>query len=323
MTRTRLGFDMGSSSLKVAVCRGEDLRVEQVSVPEGLTDENGELRTRDVPPFLRRVRRELRLPPAPAALVLPRSQTVCRMVAVPPMPAVRMRMNLPEELAGFLQGNLEQYQWRCWACEATAEEKEKGRLPAVAAAMDRRRTAAYQDMFARAGIKVREVLPQEISLLRLTAGREEAVCFVDLGHRRTRVTVVRGDRLRAAKRITLGGRHLDRVVADELGVDAATADAYKRGNHQDILSASSVQALCERIASEIRRSIACYNRLYPAGRLRGVYLAGGGAALRPLRYAIAAATGLELLDPASLAPKAGEMAAAVLFAVGAALPGIG
>ena len=76
MARTRLGFDMGSSSLKVAVLHGESLRVEQVGLPEELRDENGALRTQDVPPFLRQVRRKLRLPMAPAALVLPRSQTV-------------------------------------------------------------------------------------------------------------------------------------------------------------------------------------------------------------------------------------------------------
>ena len=37
MARTRLGFDMGSSSLKVAVLHGESLRVEQVGLPEELT----------------------------------------------------------------------------------------------------------------------------------------------------------------------------------------------------------------------------------------------------------------------------------------------
>ena len=324
MARTRLGFDMGSSSLKVAVLHGESLRVEQVGLPEELRDENGALRTQDVPPFLRQVRRKLRLPMAPAALVLPRSQTVCRLVAMPPMPAAQIQASLPGEFAGVLQGGPDQYQWGCWACTATAEEREKGRLPVIAAAMARQKLEAYGEMFARAGVRIREFLPQELSILRLTAGRgEEALCFVDLGHRRTRVTVVCGDRLRVTKRITLGGRHLDRVVADELGVDAGTADDYKRSNHQNILSAPSVQALCERIAAEILKSVSYYHRAYRPGRLRGVYLTGGGASLPPLRYAIAAATGLELLDPGTLLPGAGEMAAAALFAVGAALPGLG
>ena len=209
MARTRLGFDMGSSSLKVAVLHGESLRVEQVGLPEELRDENGALRTQDVPPFLRQVRRKLRLPMAPAALVLPRSQTVCRLVAMPPMPAAQIQASLPGEFAGVLQGGPDQYQWGCWACTATAEEREKGRLPVIAAAMARQKLEAYGEMFARAGVRIREFLPQELSILRLTAGRgEEALCFVDLGHRRTRVTVVCGDRLRVTKRITLGGRHL-------------------------------------------------------------------------------------------------------------------
>ena len=77
------------------------------------------------------------------------------------------------------------------------------------------------------GLPWRTPLPQELSILRLTAGRrEEALCFVDLGHRRTRVTVVCGDRLQVTKRITLGGRHLDRVVADELGGDAVIPEVF-------------------------------------------------------------------------------------------------
>lgn len=235
---------------------------------------------------------------------------------MPPMPAEQMQMSLPDEFAGILQGSPDQYLWSCWPCAATAEEQEKGRLPMIAAAMARQKVAAYQEMFARAGVRIREFLPQELSILRLTAGRgEEALCFVDLGHRRTRVTVVCGDRLQVTKRITLGGRHLDRVVADELGVDADTADAYKRSNHQNILSAPSVRALCERIAAEILKVV--NRRTCP--RLRGIFLAGGGASLPPMRYAIAAATGLELLDPGTLVPGAGGQAAACLFAAGAAM----
>lgn len=316
MVRARLGFDVGSSSLKVAVLRGEHIRVEQVGLPEELTDESGLLRTKEVPPFLRQIRRELRLPMAPAALVLPRSQTICRLAAMPPMPAEQMQMSLPDEFAGVLQGSPDQYLWSCWPCAATAEEQEKGRMPMIAAAMARQKVAAYQEMFARAGVRIREFLPQELSILRLTADRrEEALCFVDLGHRRTRVTVVCGDRLQVTKRITLGGRHLDRVVADELGVDADTADAYKRSNHQNILSAPSVGALCERIAAEILKVV--NRRACP--RLGGIFLAGGGASLPPMRYAIAAATGLELLDPGILVPGAGGEAAACLFAAGAAM----
>lgn len=316
MVRVRLGFDVGSSSLKVAVLRGEHIRVERIELPEGLTDETGALRTQQAAPFLRQIKRELRLPWAPAALVLPRSQTVCRLAAMPPMPAEQMRMSLPGEFAGLLRGSPDQYQWSCWPCAATAEEQEKGRLPVIAAAMARQKVAAYQEMFARAGVRIREFLPQELSILRLTAGRrEEALCFVDLGHRRTRITVVCGDRLQISKRITLGGRHLNRVVADELGVDAGTADAYKRSNYQNILSAPSVGALCERIAAEVLKVVS--RRTCP--RLSGIFLAGGGASLPPLRYAIAAATGLKLLDPGILVPGAGENAASCLFAAGAAM----
>ena len=38
MGKTRLGFDIGSSSLKIAVLRGGDARIEEVRLPENLVD---------------------------------------------------------------------------------------------------------------------------------------------------------------------------------------------------------------------------------------------------------------------------------------------
>ena len=43
MAGTRLGFDIGSNSMKVAVCRGSSVRVEEVRLPENLVDESGNI----------------------------------------------------------------------------------------------------------------------------------------------------------------------------------------------------------------------------------------------------------------------------------------
>ena len=38
MGKTRLGFDIGSSSMKVAVLQGDRLRTEEVRLPENLVE---------------------------------------------------------------------------------------------------------------------------------------------------------------------------------------------------------------------------------------------------------------------------------------------
>ena len=41
MEKTRLGFDIGSTSLKIAVLRGGASRIEEVRLPEDITEETG------------------------------------------------------------------------------------------------------------------------------------------------------------------------------------------------------------------------------------------------------------------------------------------
>ena len=73
MGKTRLGFDLGSSSMKIALLRDDRVvRLEEIRLPENLVDENGCI---TLPhafiQFLKQTRKELSLPRVPAALVLP------------------------------------------------------------------------------------------------------------------------------------------------------------------------------------------------------------------------------------------------------------
>lgn len=320
MGRTRLGFDMGSRSVKIAVRREDGLQVEQIRLPEELADRSGPGWSAALSRFLRQTRRELGLPWwAPAALSLPPTLARCRLVTLPL--AEDALGGLPPELAALLPGPPEQYLFSYRECiPQPGDVSPEGSRPVMGAAAARRTLADYKRIFLRAGIRLETILPQWMALIQLTEGREEALCVVDLGHHRTRVAVVRRDRLRAARRITLGGRHLDRVVADELGVGLFQANTYKHTNHQDVLSARPVAELCRRIAAEVGKTVRLYQSANPARALEGLYLVGGGADLPPLRQAIAAATGLELLRPENLLPGAGP-AAAGIFAAGAAMGG--
>ena len=178
-------------------------------------------------------------------------------------------------------------------------------------------------MFSQAGVRLKTILPQEMALIQLAqAQKAEECCFVDLGHQFTRITVVWRDRVQATRQIGVGGRNLDLLVADELGLDAFLAGTYKMGNYRDILSSPGVADVCEHIAVEILKVINFYQFTYRSSTLEGVYLVGGGAAIPALRKAIADVAGVELLEPETLLPGAQERAAAGVFAAGAAMGGV-
>lgn len=325
MGKTRLGFDIGSSSLKIAVFQGGGPRIEEVRLPENLVDETGAVvLPHAFAQFLRQTKKELSLPRGPAALALPAGQAICRLVTMPRMTTEQLLMNLPYEFSDFIQGVADQYHCDYAVCASSEEDDEANGVPMMAAAAAKQTLAEYSQMFAQAGFKLKTVLPQEMALIQLCqdrgAGADE-FCFVDLGHQVTRITVVWRDRIQATRQIALGGRNLDAIVANEMGVDAFLSNTYKTTNFQDVLTLPAVAEVCERIAVEILKVVNFYQFTYRSSALEGVYLVGGGAALPLLRQSIESTVGLPLLDPADLLPEAGGQAAAGVFAAGAAMGG--
>ena len=323
MARTRLGFDIGSSSMKVAVWQGGSVRLEVVPLPENLVDSGGIALPHAFAQFLKQAKKELSLPRGEASLVLPPSQVICRLVTMPRMTTEQLLMNLPYEFTDFIQGVADQYYCDYALCAPDEGEDQEG-LTMMAAAAAKQTLAEYARIFSQAGLRLRTVLPQEMALIELVkhqAGGAEEFCFVDLGHQDTRITVVWRDRVQATRQIALGGRNMDLAVADELGVDAFLSNTYKTSNFQNVLTLPAVSEVCERIAVEILKVVNFYQFTYRSSDLGGIYLVGGGSAMPLLRQAIETTVGLPLLDPEALLPGADGDAASGIFAAGAAMEG--
>ena len=325
MGKTRLGFDIGSSSLKIAVLRGNEARMEEIRLPENMVDGTGAIiLPHAFAQFLKQTKKELSLPRGPAALALPPSQVICRLVTMPRMTTEQLLLNLPYEFSDFIQGVADQYHCDYAVCAPAGEDGEAQGVPMMAAAAAKQTLAEYARMFAQAGLRLKTVLPQEMALIQLCQARgagAEEFCFVDLGHQFTRITVVWRDRVQATRQIALGGRNLDTIVAGELGVDPFLSNTYKTTNFQNVLTLPAVAEVCERIAVEILKVINFYQFTYRSSNLSGVYLVGGGASMDLLRRSIENTVGLPLLDPADLLPEAGQSASAGIFAAGAAMGG--
>lgn len=311
--------------MKVAVHQRDRLRIEEVRLPENLVDENGNILLPNAfAAFLKNARRELVLPRGAAALVLPSSQVICRLVTMPRMTTEQLLLNLPYEFSDFIRGVPDQYYCDYAVCAPLESEDESSGISMMAAVAGKQKLAEYSRIFARAGIGLKSVLPQEMALIGLVQAQrdpEGEFCFVDLGHQYTRITVILGDRVQATRQIALGGRNLDMAVAQELGTDLFRANNYKLRNHKNVLAAPSVRDICESIAVEILKVVNFYQFTYRSGNLRGIYLAGGGALLEPLRQAIGNTVELDIPDLSELLPGTGEEAAAGLFAAGAAMGG--
>jgi len=255
MARIKVGFDIGGSSMKAAAAQGGGLRVETVRLPEKLIDENGITMPNAFSQFLKQTMKELRMPRGPAALVLPSNQVICRLVNMPEMNQEQLMMNLPYEFADFIQGAPDQY-FCDYALCGKGSGDEEGTMPMMAAVASKRQLEQYIKMFAKAGVRLKKLVPQEMALIELCRAQPAGegpreFCFVDLGHQQTRITVVLGDRVQATRRLNFGGRDMDLAIAEELGVDAFLAGTYKMGGQQSALAVPAVADVCERLAVEM------------------------------------------------------------------------
>lgn len=314
MAKTRIGFDIGCSSLKIAVTKGDNTEFHEVLLPEHMV-ENGEIVMPNAfPQFLRQVKKELRLPGGEGTLLIPPAHVICRLVTVPRMTEQQLLMNLPYEFSDFIQGAPEQYFCDYALCEDTNGEEAPSEMTVMAAAASKDRMYSYIRMFAQAGIRLKMLLPQEMALIGLAQSYSEydgeapkEICFVDLGHMSTRITVVKNDRVQAVRQVSLAMQDLDRIIADQLNVDMFLAGTYKRENYKEILEHPSCMELYRRIAVEILKVINFYQFTFRDSELPGVYLIGGGANIAPLCQSIEEALPLPLLSPSELIPYTEEM----------------
>lgn len=313
--KTRIGFDIGCSSLKIAVAKGAVPVLHEIRLPEHMVENNEIAMPNAFSQFLRQQKKELRIPNGDGVLIVPPAHVVCRPVTVPRMNEQQLLMNLPYEFSDLIQGMPEQYLCDYALCEPTEAEEEANEMPMMAAVANKERMYGYVRMFAQAGIKLKVLIPQEMAWIRLAQeiardGEEEKeLCFVDLGHSSTRITVVKGDRVQAARQITVAMRELDQRIADRDQLDLFLAGTYKRENYKNVLTDPMCMEFYRQVAVEILKVINFYQFTFRDSALSGIFLVGGGANIEPLRQTIGEVVALPVLDPEELLPGAGEAAA--------------
>ena len=323
--KTKLAFDVGDSALKVAVWRGKALELLEFPLPENLVEDDAVAMPHAFSSLLRSVQRELQLPMGPAALVLPYDRCICRLVTLPPMTVAQLELNLPYEFSDFIGDDVGRYHCDYAVCRPLAADggAPAGELAVMAAAAERQLIRDYVRIFSGGGFRLRRILPQEMALIRLAAARDgQERCFIDLGRRSTRITLIAGDRLQAERQVPVGCRDLEAAVAEAIQVDVRLAGSYLRAGREDVTGHPLCQAVYDRIAVEVLKVVNFYRYAYRKSQLPGVYLIGGGANLPPLGRAVAERLDLPVLPLEELIPAGehGELLASCACAVGAAMP---
>ena len=311
--KIKIGFDLGNDSLKIVALKNGKWEFHELPLPEHIMEEDTITMPNAFSAFLKKIKKELHLPKGPAALLLPASQVICRLVSMPYMSVDQLMLNLPYEFNDFIHGEPHQYHCDYALCEPTSSEEENQDTPTeltmMAAAVEKQQAQAYINMFGTGGFSIKRMLPQEMGLIQLVQAyrmkRPNApseFCFIDLGYLSTRIFIVQDDKIQTTRRIPVGCKELDHIVADVLNVDQFLAGSYKRGNHQGILEHPHCMELYEHIAVEALKLVNFYHFTYRQNQLEGIYLIGGGAEIAPLCSILENSLGLPILPVTDFMP---------------------
>ena len=177
----------------------------------------------------------------------------------------------------------------------------------------------------KAGMKLVKAAPTVscfINLIRKSgAPTDTEYCILDLGYQAIRMYMFRGDRHIVTRVLEIGMSSLDRVLAEQYGVDEHLAHTYLLGNYEGCQNGENCRNAYGNITVELMRALNFYRFSNPDSHLDDIWVCGGGAMIQPLLNVLAETTDMKLHSAAELLPgkQAVEQDYALLQAIGIAL----
>ncbi len=328
MAKPRVGFDIGTNSVKIALMEGSGVkRLVIEPLPQDLIREGRIVSYDAMADFLKQTVRKHRVSGQSCAMVLPQWQAHVRRLTIPKMTQAQLKVNLPYEFRDYLSGGKDLYFYD-YAVNTplVPGEEPPDELDLTAAAILKQDIDNYLDLFRRIGFKLRVAVPPECAcsnLLRSAAGSlPRELCILDLGHTATRVHIFSGHRWEATRIVELGCAQIDEAIAESFGVDEFVAGTYKNTNYGSAQSCEPAQQVYAAIAVEIMKVINFYRFSNRESELRDVYCCSGGALIQDLLRAIEAqaiqsSLNLELHPIQELLPQISQGDKNAVFSAGA------
>ena len=329
--KTVLGIDIGQNTLKLALCRGRQVRkLATAAMPKNFVKDGRIVSPESMGELLRKTMRDNRIHASLGALVLPNETSYVRTVTMPIMSAEQLELNIPYEFNDYITDELKNYVFD-YAMISTPEDLRKARYGArkqqnpaereeteeeetqsgpsmdlmVAAVRAEVLTEARETM-RRAGLKLYRAAPSLcgfISLIRAHGG-SGGYCILDLGFQSIRMYMFQGDRHMVTRVLETGLSVLDSVIADAANVDIHLAHTYLTTNYNNCQNQEYCINAYGNIAVELIRALNFYNFSNPDSNLSDIWICGGGAAIEPLRTAIAENLDLKIHAADELIPSA-------------------
>ncbi|MBR1660097.1 MAG: pilus assembly protein PilM [Oscillospiraceae bacterium] len=283
-----LGLDIGSSTIKMALCKsGVLLKSATVNMLEGLMVEDRITDPERLGDLIKTIMRAKGMRANKMALVVSNEVCFLRELTMPRMTVSQLEKNLPYEFTSYIEGDLKDYVFDYQILSEVSPDDENMSL--MVAALPGELVEQVQIIARRAGMRVVRIAPNESAfqaIIRQGAGvtaQHKEFCFLNLGYNATRMFMFHGDRHAATRVLDNSLRVLEQAIMSDLGIERAVAHQYLLENRDNCLDREACMEIYRSIAVELMRALNFYRFSNPDSMLEDVWLCGGGAAIRPLR----------------------------------------
>lgn len=321
------GFDFGGKYLHIAVREGGRIkRVVTETIPDGLIRDGRILSYEAMSDFLRDIRKKERIGAKDAAISLPSSLCYCRRSRVPYMTDEQLKFNLPYEFRDYITGDKNDYFYDYTVVETVyGEDGAPREIDLVAAAAAKSLVREYEEMFRRAGFRLKTVVPEEmayINLIRCGEREDHPHCILDIGYSGIRLYIFNGDRYESVRALDFGCAALADAVADHFNIDTHVAGTYLAEDYENATRLPACESIYSDIALEVLKAANFFSFNNGGVGLSHIHLCGGGTRNEALCEALGRALPMPLCDMSEFWPdavQAAEGADLAAAAAGAAL----
>ncbi|MCX6805799.1 MAG: type IV pilus assembly protein PilM [Patescibacteria group bacterium] len=298
------GLDLGSSSIKIAQLRelhGSPSLVTygDIEVASNLLSSDSEIDQNRVSELIKQLAQDAKVTTKNVVASLSASQSYTAIIRTPKLSHNELAESIKFQADKVIPMAMDQVKLD-WA--VVGEVPETDEVDVLLVAAPNNTANKYLNIIQKAGLELLALEINPIAQSRSLIGpadKPKCIIIVDIGSVASDIAILSNTVPQLVRSVAIGSKALNRVVSQNLGIDAGQADQFikKFGMDQTKIEGQvfkTLKPVVDHLVEEINKSITFFQEKNPTQRVEKIILTGGTTALPGLPLYLANATGLTI-----------------------------
>lgn len=228
-----------------------------------------------------------------AVVGMPEANVFTRVITYPKMSSKELNSSIIFEAEQYIPLPLEEVNYSFQIIDD--EAVEEGKMSVLLVAAKKTILQKYVDILKKAGLQPKGIEPETLALQRSLYNNPTAIgasIIVNMGAQSSQIIISYKGFVRFTRSVNVGGEAMSKLISQELSLDAAQAEEYKKTYGMDAGQGDGkifnvIKPVFDNILGEINRSKTYYTSHSPSVTISKVILSGGTALMPGLLFYIA------------------------------------